>query len=500
MATDPKEQIAVFDRETIAKNYRRSRLIRNPSSDVGPGTDPQLDSLTFADQAVVLYGNAQSIGEAMNLRSTFGKRLEQTAEEEGLNPPRLPAAGGLGFVRIAAAAGGANVLAGAVAVELTTGLRFRATVTGTYADAAPVPLAGVDTGPETNLAPGTVLTWQNPPIGAGPTVTVIEQADGSGLSGGREVESDAELQQRIADKRANPPSAGNSAAYIEAVESLPNVAVQKAFAYPAIKGPGTCGVAFTLRPARPGGSRVPNGAELAAATEELVAAFPEDDGILVAALAQQPVTCVLKLQWARSAAGWVDATPWPAYVASSKVCVSNAAAITATSFRASTATTTTAPQVGQTIALYDAAAGRFRRKRIATVTQVTAGKVWDLTFATANAASDTSFVPASGAAVSPWSDSLDSLVAPVASHFDTLGPGEQVSVLPDPGRRMRREPESPAAWPSVVSNRLLGPVFALDTVADAALVEPTVPYATTVGTPGALSYLLSLGGLAAFPL
>lgn len=497
---DTLPEIAVKARDQIARDYARSYRIRNTAADVGPGTQVELDALTLADQLVVVYADAQTVGAATNVRGTFGARLTALAAADGLNPARLPAAGAVGFVAMQAVAGGALVLAGAVLKDPLTNMRFDVTTTGTYGNGAAVPIRGIDTGPATNLAAATSLAWQNPPIGAGPVALVVAQSDGSGLSGGRDEESDAELQDRIIAKRANPPAAGNVAAYIETLESIANLAVQKAFAYPAIKGPGTTGIAFTLRPAQPGGSRVPNAAELATALAVLVSTFPADDGILMATLQAQGVTPVLRVQWSRSASGWVDAAPWPAYVAGDKVHVDNAVTIGALTFRVTTGTTTTGPQVGQTVAVYDATSGRFKRKRIATVSTVVAGKSWDLTFTATNAASDTAFVPANGAAVSPWSDSLDSLVAPVASHFDSLGPGEQSSVLPDPGRRLRREPESPAKWPSVVSNRMLTGVFALSTVADAQLVEPTVPYATIVGTPGALSYLLSLSDLAAFPL
>lgn len=492
------EGVAVFSRDQIAANYTRSYALRQPLADVGPGTQPALDGANVADTLVPVYADAQVVGEATNVRGTYLKRLDALAESEGLQ--RLPARGAVGFVALAASAGGATVLAGAPLRDPLTGLRFQATVTGVYANGAAVPVTGIDTGPGTNLAAGTALQWLAPPVGAGPTALVVEQSDGSGLSGGADVESDVELQDRIVAKRANPPSAGNDAAYQAAVRALPNVAVQAAFTYPAIRGPGTTGVAFTLRPAMPGGSRLPNAAELAIAQAALEASFPADDGILVCTLAAQAVKPVLQVSWSRSAPGWTDAAPWPAYVAANKVHVDNGGALNATALRATTSTTTTAPQVGQTIGLFDAATLAWKRKRIATVTPIVAGKSWDLTFDTSNSASDTAFVPANGALISPWSDSLATLVAPIAAHFDTLGPGEQVAVLPDPGRRQRRQPENPAAFPSVFSNRVLGPIFALTSIGDARLLEPTVPYATTVGVPGALSYLLTFADLAAFPL
>jgi len=99
--------------------------------------------------------------------------------------------------------------------------------------------------------------------------------------------------------------------------------------------------------------------------------------------------------------------------------------------------------------------------------------------------------------VCPWSDSLQSLVPAVVGYFDTLGPGEMVSPLPDPGLRQRRSPS--ATSPSVLTRRLIAPIDALDTIEDADVYAPTLPYATPVGTPGTVVNLLILSGLGAYP-
>jgi len=114
--------------------------------------------------------------------------------------------------------------------------------------------------------------------------------------------------------------------------------------------------------------------------------------------------------------------------------------------------------------------------------------------------SDTDFIPTIGDLVSPWSDSLDAMAEPIIVAFGKLGPGEQVSTFPDPGYRQRRAPSSPAEWPSVLTNKtLLDDLFNIPQVQDASIVLPSsIPYATTVGTPGISVNLLKLGGLAAY--
>lgn len=494
-ADDLTGKLPLVPRDEAAARYRRDYQLRVPLADVGPNTQPDVDARVFADQQMIVMAAAQTISDGTNLESARGKQVDRIGEREGVRRPQ--ATGASGFVKIIASIGGGTIFEGD---ELApdSGLRFRCAVTAHYSGATPVPITGIDTGPATNLKPGTVLEWTNPRQGIGPQCTVLAQADGSGLSGGRNEATDVEYKALIVERRSNPPASGNDAEYQRAIEKTPGLAVRKAFTWPAIKGPGTIGVSFTLPPERPGGSRIPNPAQLGQVGANLEIVFPGDDGIFVVELLEQFVPVVLEVSWKKRAAGWADVSPWPTYLAGDLVRVNGAAAITATAFRLTTNTPTTAPQVGQTIGLYDAAQGKFRRKRFATVTEVIAGRSWTVTCVTTNNASDTTFVPAPGQIVSPWSESLDALVAPVVEYIDGMGPGEQVASFLDPGRRQRRQPENPEAWPSEITNRLIAPVQALPAVKDAVLLEPSVPFPTLVGIPGTVAYLIRLGDLAAF--
>jgi hypothetical protein len=234
----------------------------------------------------------------------------------------------------------------------------------------------------------------------------------------------------------------------------------------------------------------------------------------------QPVTIVLKVLWAVGAAGWADGTTFPLYHASPNL-VSAAAnaggARTPTAFRVTSSAMTEIPQVGQSIAFFDLANLVFRRKKFATVTTISA-TAYDVTVSPTDGVSDTGYTPLNGQPCCPWSDSLNSMVTSVVAYMDTLGPGEQFSVFFDPGLRQHRSPVSPQFWPSSITNRLIGgsavPVPAsgpqqnqppvptlltLSTIQDVVLVEPSVPFAVSTGTPGVSSNMLELGGLVVFP-
>jgi hypothetical protein len=399
----------------------------------------------------------------------------------------------VGFARIQTSAGSWTLFAGDELRDKKSGLRFKCLVTGAYSDGARVPIGGIDTGPKTNLAPGAVLTWTSPRPGVGPTAVVLRQPNGLGLSNGRSEEQDGELRERIRLARANPPASGNDADYQAAIESALELPIQKGFGYPALLGPGSKGFVFTLRPERPGASRIPNAAQIATALAHVVGRMPADDSIFACTLVEAPVPMALRIAWGAGAHGWHDAKPWPAS-GSSPVRVAANPAPTTTEVWLDVGSQAS-PRPGHTLAFYDARAHAFRRKRVLSV-QPGAGAL-GIVCDMAHQASD-DYVPLAGQLCSPWSDSLAGVIAPVLEHFDRLGPGEQVTTPFDPGRRQRRQPPSPRDWPSVLTARVVSGLLDQRFVDDVAVLAPALPYATPVGIPGVLSRLLVLSDLAAY--
>jgi hypothetical protein len=292
-----------------------------------------------------------------------------------------------------------------------------------------------------------------------------------------------------------------------------------------VKGPGTQAVGFTLRPSIPGANRIPNAAQLSLCAAYLQGLMPADDSIFMYTLVASPVTVVLKVLWSPGASGWADATTFPSYhpfvttpgdrlVSASP---NAAGTLSATAFRLSSPSMTEVPQVGQSIAFLDLPNLVFRRKRILSITTISP-TIYDITVDTVSGLSDTGYAPVNGQPCCPWSDNLNSLMTPIVSYFDTLGPGEQFANFFDPGLRQRRSPPSPQFWPNQITNRILGgalvpqppqgpqqnqpavqTLLTTPTLQDVLLVEPSVPFGTPVGNPGVSSNLLTLGSLAVYP-
>lgn len=498
MATvsDINSQLVTYTRDQERDRFTRSYQVRQPAADVSDGTQPFLDASVHADTAMVLYNDASTIADATNLSDARGQHLLDQGAALGQSP--APATGAEGFVQIVAASGGTTIQQGDEIKEPNSGLRFRCLATALYANRAQVAIAGIDVGTSTNLAAGTVLQWTAPRPGCGPTATVVAQSDGSGLTGGHPAETDDEYSARLIELRANPPASGNDSEYQRAIATIPGIAVEQGFTYPAVRGPGTMSFVFTLRTNTPGASRIPNGAQIATAEAALVATEPSNDGIFAATLTASPVTVAFQVTWSRKTTNWADSTQWPPFDALDPAHVSGSGTRNATAFRITSSSVIATPLVGQTMAFFDPTSQAFVRKRIATVTVVLADHTWDILCSVAVNASDTSYVPFVGQVASPWSESLQSIVAPVLSYFASLGPGEQVSPLPEPGARQRRQPEAPESWPNAITNRLVDGLFGVVSINDAVLSLPAVPHATPTGTAGVLSYLLTLGDLSVF--
>ncbi len=98
--------------------------------------------------------------------------------------------------------------------------------------------SAITAGSAGNLPAGTVLTWTSPPAGADQTVTLT-----TGLTGGQDTETDAQLLARIFDRLQNPPKGGTAADYRAWAQSI--VGVSRAYVYPRRGGLGSVHVFIT---------------------------------------------------------------------------------------------------------------------------------------------------------------------------------------------------------------------------------------------------------------
>lgn len=512
-------KLVVPTRQQLHDKFLTWILVRNPAEDTRPGGQPDLDANVWADVGTMILSQAITIAGGVSRSTSSGSQVDTWLSLFGTQ--RLGAVGAGGSVAVSASSAGAQILAGDVLTYLQTGFKYEVTVGGTYANGQPVPISGIDTGPQTDLPAGSVLTFLTSRPGVTSlNATVLPQADGSGLSGGAGPEDDPDAIARMQYLASNPPASGNDAEYQSAITAIPSVAIQQGFTVTSPQGMGSIGVMFTLRPGSPGANRIPSAGQIATVASLIAGQFPGDDGIYMCPIVAYPINVVLKLTWGRNVPGWTDSRLFPNYNPSPNLVVASpiaSGALTPLLFRVSSAVMADVPQVGQNIGFLDLPNLTFRRKKILTVTTIDATH-YDLSVDTTTGLSDTTYTPLTGQPCCPWSDSLQSLITPVVTYFDALGPGEQFSSFFDPGLRQRRSPPSPQFWPNQITNRLLGgaivpqaaqgpqqnqpPVstlFTLPTLNDVQLTEPVVPFSAPVGSPGVYSNMLTLASIVAFP-
>lgn len=486
-----------------------------------PGSQADQDANVLSDIGTFILSQAVTLANSVSPSDATGSAVDTWLRLSGTS--RGGPVGGSGAVFVQATSAGADIQETDVLTHLPTGLRFQVAKTANYANGAQVPITGIDTGPQTNLPAGTILQLLTSRPGlASLQVTIVQQADGSGLKGGTNQESDQEALARLQQLRSEPAASGNDAQYRKAVQEILGIGIQQGFTYSDIMGPGTIGIAFTLRPGTPGGVRIPTPEQMATVLSMVGGEMPATDGIYMISIVPFAVNPALGVIWRQGVPGWVDTTPFPVFHQGALVAASpNAAGIlSAVTFRLSSPAMTEVPQVGQSVAFFDKSnptAPAFRRKKIRSVTAISATQ-YDITVDTTNGVSDTSYTPANGQPCSPWSDSLDTLSPSVLAYFDALGPGEMVSSFFDPGLRQRRSPASPTFWPSAITHRLLGgttvpqppqgpqqnqppvPVlYNLASLYDIDLLDPPVPFNAPVGIPGVSANLPTLGSILAFP-
>lgn len=452
---DLPEGFVTFQRDEITTKILRDIKLRNPDADITSG-QPVLDAALLADALLPVYSDAKLVADGINEDEATGARLDRVGERIGV--PRGEAAGASGYVAVTAASGGGTIQQGDELENPHTRLRYEAALTLHRLDGEHIRVRAKSTGPGTDLGPGVVLRWTAPRPGIGANVTVVEQSGGRGLTGGADVESDPQYLERIRDRKRNPVAGDNDAEIVKVLLECPDLAIEQVFTYPAYLGSGTHAWTFTVLASELGASRIPSTTQLQAALAWLIAQMPGDHNYFPLDIVATDRDFVLSIRWSETAAGWLDNHPFPA---ASGVTIS--AATDALTFSVSGGSV--APVVGQTIAVWDKPKRAWRKKRIATVT---GSGPWVLTCTTANGASDSSYTPVVGQLVSPWSESLPILVKPTLEHFASLGPGELYATVnpyeetrPEEGRRRRREPRNPSAWPSRTSDSLLSDIGAL---------------------------------------
>lgn len=477
--------------ETIRRLKIRAGVTR---PNVAPGSESYIKAEAFAAGALEVHARLAAVQDAQMADSATGEDLDRLARVlRGL--VRSSGNGAGGYVKVSCT--GTVTYAQGAQCTSPDGLRYEVVVTTAAVNNGLVQVRGVDVGKRTDKAADTIMTWTSPPAGSATTCTVSS----GGLTDGEDAETDADLRRRLQDALRHPAASGSWADYVEWAEGATQ-AVEKAFAYPAYRGPGTVAVALT----REAEADAYYTRELAAsfvntAALAMVERSPEHVDMLVQTVVDESTNVVLSLTLplhrvdGGPGGSWIDDLTgrWPSAVGTTPY--ATRLSVAPTSSTVIRAITYQVPVVDAYIAIWSSTQKRFIHARVKS-SAVVAGSTYDLTL---HAGIDISAL-SSGDYISPDAEKLDDYGKAIAESFGKLGPGERTSssnYLP----RSYRRPRTYESWKHQYTSRDIGELSTKHTeIAHVAVSTPTLPATPTV--PGAVTTapnILVLGNFAVYP-
>jgi uncharacterized phage protein gp47/JayE len=201
-----------------------------------PGSEPYIRATCIANMMLGAFANIEIKASDTSELTAQGEALDSIREAIGL--PEVSASESAGKIKVFVSKYYTTIIADGTQLVSPSGRRFA--VVGTWngvVNNSQVDVICIDKGSNTNVLEGVRLRWLSPPVGVFGEAEVVSP----GLTGGSDVETDERKRERILNRRQNLPAGGNAAYLIELAEGSTS-AIQKAFCYPALGGPGSAKV------------------------------------------------------------------------------------------------------------------------------------------------------------------------------------------------------------------------------------------------------------------
>jgi hypothetical protein len=225
----------------LISNYSAIATSNGFNIGVNPGSEIYIRFSAIAQQQAIFYQIALAQIDARMPDTATGSDLDRVLNQFGL--VRKPATSAQGFVQLIGSA--PQTLTAGMLLSGPNGLQYQVTTSGVYQPASLalantgtintsyVPIAGVNQGSNTDLGAGAVMTWI--------TITSLMQSTAPiviALTGGSDLETDAQARFRLYQVLQNPPNAGNAQFLINLASNIDPI-VQAGFVYPDYNGAGS---------------------------------------------------------------------------------------------------------------------------------------------------------------------------------------------------------------------------------------------------------------------
>lgn len=397
---------------------------------VRPGSDYYKLATSLANRCAVAIANNKISNDERNPLLATGDNLRELARVYGIE--ERPASGSSGDAIVRTSATATPTIPAGWRSTAPNGKKYDVVFSATVSNGDIVTISSVDTGAATELAAGTKLTWDSAAIATllNPLTVGVD-----GIVGGVDADTDETIRNRLVDRLAAQALGGNASSIKEWAEEI-SAAVDRAYVYQALQGPGSLDFAIT----RAAGDRALPSTIVAESKANVEGQMP--GGVIrINATSVEPedLDVVFSVELPpsdSSAGGWRDASPWPSAV----VKVTGIAGATLT------IDSTTQPPIGNTIGLWNrsGSAPVMEERRI--LTRAGVSGAYDITVD-----GSVSFVE-TGDLVSAGAMNLVGYADKARSLWAELGPGEKTTD-PDLLPRSLRFPSPDIVSPCRITSR-----------------------------------------------
>ena len=272
-----------------------------------PGSEYYERFDAIAKTLVPVYANNKLGLAASSPQDSSDEDVIALAEQFGVEP--RAASSSSGYVTIKVVSGTVTIPAD---YECTgsNGKTYKTvdTVVGAV-DGDEIEIISVDGGADTTLSAGDVVNWTSAALGSLKRDAIVAAG---GVTGGTDADGAEVVRQRLLRRLQRSAVGGNWAAVAEWAEAASS-AIDVAYVYPAIQGPGTTGVALTSAT----GDRTVTDSVVNAAAIAIAAQMPGRANLNVTTVEPEYVDVVFSVyaelpsQAGGKGNGWRDSSPWP---------------------------------------------------------------------------------------------------------------------------------------------------------------------------------------------
>lgn len=411
---------------------------------VKPDSEHFIRAKAIADRISIALANNQISSTDINPLTAVEDALEELAGVFGVT--RRGASKASGQVIVSVTNGPVLIPAGFRATS-GAGNEYEVQTATLIDNGEAIEVLSIGTGTDQNIpfkSPAPVLTWNSAAIGQlGQTAEV----DIGGIDGGAAEDTDEQLRARLIDRLSNPQVGGNIA-QVRLFAEEATAAVEKAFVYSAVQGPGSYDVAVT----RVGGDRTLSTANLNLVTNNILANMPGHAQLNVTSVQAELVNVVIDIALPKpvnaggAGGGYRDAVPYPS---DTETGVNVFAEVTAVGSNTITVNSTSddPPKAGDRFGIWNPLGGPDGDGAMVEFTILSVGGVsgaYVITIDT-NQSGSLAFVVA-GMFLSVGAERLVDYAEVMRAAIALLGPGEKTdnsAIVP----RGRRQPVSGISFP-----------------------------------------------------